>query len=189
MKGIDHFKILAPFYDYGSKQYDPTKIIQLLELKTPGALLDVGGGTGRIASRLKEFTTHVVVSDRSMAMLYQTLEKPGIESVCSLSEKLPFSNNYYDWEIIVDALHHVDDQKVTISEMWRVLKPGGKIVIEEINTNKFKGKLIELMEKILLMGSHFLLPQEILALFDGYKFDHQIIVDDLTNWIIVKKLR
>jgi ubiquinone/menaquinone biosynthesis C-methylase UbiE len=189
MKGIDHFKILAPFYDCGRHQYDPTKIVQLLDLRTPGVILDVGGGTGRVASRLTDFTSHIVVIDRSLDMLYQTRDKPGIESVCSRSEKLPFSDNYFDWEIIVDALHHFKEQKNTINEMWRVLKPGGKIVIEEINIVKFRGKLIELMEMILLMKSHFLLPQEILALFDGYPFDHQIVIDDLATWVIVKKLK
>jgi ubiquinone/menaquinone biosynthesis C-methylase UbiE len=187
MKGLDYFTILAPFYDRGH-QYDPTKIIQFIKLDKTDTVLDVGGGTGRVARHLSQFASRVVITDRSLAMLRQASGKNGIDIVCSFSEKMPFSDNYFDGEIIVDALHHVEEQKNTISEMWRTLKPGGRILIEEINITKVKGKLIQLMEKLLLMGSHFLLPQEILALFDGYNYDHQIVIDDLTTWIIIKKL-
>ncbi len=188
MKGIDHFKILAPFYDWGRNKYDPTKLIQLLELQTPGVILDVGGGTGRVASLLSGIASQIVVSDRSMDMLQQALEKPGIHIVCSLSESLPFSDDYFDREIIVDALHHVENQNSTIAEMWRVLKPGGKLVIEEIDITKRKGKIIVLFEKLLMMNSRFLLHHEIVALFNDYQYDHQIEIDGLTTWVTVKKL-
>lgn len=186
--GIDYFKILAPIYDWGRRKYDPRQLIKFLDLHEPGTLLDVGGGTGRVGSLLVEIASKIVITDKSIDMLHQALDKSGIYSVCSLSEKLPFPENYFDREIIVDALHHVEDQKLSISEMWRVLKPGGFIIIEEVDITKMKGKMIEFMEKVLMMNSHFLLPNEIMALFNGYKCSHQVTLDGLTTWVVVKKL-
>ena len=60
---------------------------------------------------------------------------------------------------MVDALHHVINHGQTAREMYRVLKPGGRIVIEEPDIRSFYVKLIAVAEKLLLMRSHFLSPQ------------------------------
>ena len=86
---------------------------------------------------------------------------------------------------MVDALHHVIDHAYTAREMFRVLKPGGVLVIEEPDIRTFGVKLIAIAEKLLLMRSHFLAPDAILKLFsDGEK---QIKVVDGTAWVIIKK--
>ena len=47
---------------------------------------------------------------------------------------------------MVDALHHVADQEATIRELWRLLKPGGRIIIEEPDIRRFEVKLLALIE-------------------------------------------
>ncbi len=56
---------------------------------------------------------------------------------------------------MMDALHHMSFQKQAIGELWRVLKPGGRIVIIEPDIRRFVVKLIAIGEKIILMESHF----------------------------------
>jgi demethylmenaquinone methyltransferase/2-methoxy-6-polyprenyl-1,4-benzoquinol methylase len=65
----------------------------------------------------------------------------------------------------VDALHHVMDQAETIRELYRVLKVGGRLVVEEPDVRKFMVKLIAIGEKLALMRSHFLAPPAIEQLF------------------------
>jgi ubiquinone/menaquinone biosynthesis C-methylase UbiE len=67
--------------------------------------------------------------------------------------------------VMVDALHHVSNQCLTVNELWRVLAPGGRIVIIEPDIDKPVTKLIALIEKILMMRSHFLSGEKIRALF------------------------
>lgn len=185
--GIDYFKLIAPFYDWGIRNYDPRQLIKFLDLQESGRLLDVGGGTGRVSGTLIEYADRIIISDRSIEMLFQAKNKPGIYSVCSLSELLPFPDDYFERVIIVDSLHHIQNQKDTVVEMWRVLRPGGRLIIEEVDITKIKGKLIVLMEKVLMMNSQFLLPDEILALFDGYEFNHHVAFDDMATWVVINK--
>jgi len=82
-------------------------------------------------------------------------------------------------------LHHVIHHADSAREMFRVLKPGGLLVIEEPDIRTFGVKLIALAEKMLLMRSHFLAPNEIMKLFpDGEK---NIRAEDGTVWIVIKK--
>jgi ubiquinone/menaquinone biosynthesis C-methylase UbiE len=77
------------------------------------------------------------------------------------------------------------DHAHTAREMFRVLKPGGVLVIEEPDIRTFGVKLIAIAEKLLLMRSHFLAPDEIMKLFpDGEK---TIRTEDSTAWVIIRK--
>jgi hypothetical protein len=86
---------------------------------------------------------------------------------------------------MVDALHHVIHYADSAREMFRVLKPDGLLVIEEPDIRTFGVKLIALAEKLLLMRSHFLMPDEIMRLFP--RGEKSIRAEDGTAWVIVKK--
>jgi demethylmenaquinone methyltransferase/2-methoxy-6-polyprenyl-1,4-benzoquinol methylase len=158
---IDHFSILAPFYDrlIGSPNTDNLKTI--LNLPTNGWILDAGGGTGRVASHLGEGARGVILCDLSHPMLKQSAEKNGVLPVNSTVDRLPFADNSIDRIIVVDALHHFKQAQRAIRELMRVLKPGGRLVVEEFDIGTLFVKFIALAEKMLLMGSHFYSPEEI----------------------------
>jgi demethylmenaquinone methyltransferase/2-methoxy-6-polyprenyl-1,4-benzoquinol methylase len=120
-------------------------------------------------------------------MIKKALEK-GIDAVNTESEHLPFEPQIFERIIMVDALHHVKDQEKSLQEMWRVLAPGGKIVIEEPDIRLFVVKLLALGEKLLLMRSHFLDPHQIATLC---RFNRQaevsVVADKGMVWITVCK--
>ena len=183
-----HFKLLAPFYERFIKPKEPEKILAQLGLPQPdGAVLDAGGGTGRVAQFLVGKTSQVVVADQTFEMLQEARRKDGVTAVNSHTEELPFPNGYFCCIIMVDALHHVTDQAATIKELWRVLKPGGRIIIEEPDIRNFRVKLLALAEKLALMRSHFITPGRILDLFGDDRSVKRIEVDGWTAWMIVEK--
>lgn len=114
----------------------------------------------------------------------QTL-RPALMPVCSGSESLPFAENSFERVIMVDALHHVIDHAESAKEMFRVLKPGGVLVIEEPDIRTFGVKIIALAEKFLLMRSHFLTPDQIVELFSSG--EKKIKVEDGTTWVVIRK--
>ena len=164
---LDHFGILAPFYDRVIPLRDPENLVRRLALPTSGALLDVGGGTGRVSQALVSYATSVVVADVSEGMLRQAAEKKGLQVICSESERLPFPDMRFERILMVDALHHVANQAETLAELWRMLAPGGRLVIEEPDIHTLPVKVIALAEKLALMRSHFLSAEQISRLIQG----------------------
>ena len=154
-------------------------------LPTNGYLLDAGGGTGRVASALLDQAAQVIVADVSLGMLRFAASKPGLRAAAAQTELLPFPDNFFDRVIMVDAFHHVIHQANTAHELFRVLKPGGRIVIEEPDIRSFGVRLIALGEKLLLMRSHFLAPDQIAALFDSAQT--HVVAKDSSAWIVVNK--
>ena len=71
--------------------------------------------------------------------------------------------------------------------MLRVLKPGGRLVIEEPDIDTFAVKLVALAEKLALMRSHFLRGEEIKALMDGMPGVVRIEHANHTVWVTAEK--
>jgi demethylmenaquinone methyltransferase/2-methoxy-6-polyprenyl-1,4-benzoquinol methylase len=88
---------------------------------------------------------------------------------------------------MVDALHHVCDHAETAAELWRVLAPGGRIVILEPDIRKISVKLVALAEKIVLMRSHFISPPAINDLFLNQRKKARIEMDGWNAWVIIDK--
>jgi ubiquinone/menaquinone biosynthesis C-methylase UbiE len=186
---FDHFGFLSPIYDHLIRPKDPSNILELLDLPKNGRLLDAGGGTGRIGSTLTPFISQVVIADISFGMLRQAQRKDGLSSICAPTEKLPFPDNTFDRITLVDALHHVENALSTIMELWRVTKPGGKILIEEPDIRTLPVKLIAVFEKAFLMRSHFISPLKISSMFDFSNSKRTVKTQDYTSWILVEKPR
>jgi len=112
-------------------------------------VLDLAGGTGDIAALLSKrvgSTGSVVLSDINEAMLEvgrQRLEDRGIvgniEYSLANAEKLPFADGEFDAVTMAFGLRNVTDQRSALSEMYRVLKPGGRAMILEFSKVEFEG--------------------------------------------------
>jgi len=184
---LDHFDLIASIYDRLIGPPNTERLRQLLNLPTDGWLLDGGGGTGRVSSHLNGLAGHVVVSDLSHRMLKKAREK----KVCPVRahvEHLPFADEFFDRILVVDALHHFCDQREAIEDLLRVLKPGGRLVIEEPDLNHKGVKLLALAEKMLLMRSHFYTPQKIWKMIASCGCSAKIENDGrYTAWVVAEK--
>lgn len=184
---LDHFSLMAPYYDRWFKSTKPDQLRSLLDLPVSGMILDAGGGTGRVSQLLQGLASSFVVADESLGMLKQTLFKEALAPVCTRTERLPFSDGLFDRIVMVDALHHVLSSRQTADELWRVLKLGGKIVIEEPDICKFAIKLVALVEKMALMRSHFLPADVISRLFSHPQTKTRVEHDNHTVWVVIDK--
>jgi demethylmenaquinone methyltransferase/2-methoxy-6-polyprenyl-1,4-benzoquinol methylase len=187
MAHFSHFDFLAPFYDRFIKTYDPTRLIAMAQLPVSGLLLDAGGGTGQKAYPLLKMLTGIVIADSSMGMLSQAVKKGGLITVCAETEQLPFKDESFERVIMVDALHHVSNYRTTAGELWRMVKPGGRILIEEPDIRMMPVKIMAILEKMALMRSHFISPREIAATFNYPNAQVKVDVEYTIAWITINK--
>ncbi len=185
---LDHFDIIASFYDRLIGPPDTSRLRRLLKLPASGWLLDAGGGTGRVSTHFRASVNGLVVSDLSHRMLTKAREKD-IRPVRAHAEQLPFVDEFFDRVLVVDALHHFCSQHDSILELLRVLKPGGRMVIEEPDFTHKGVKVLALIEKMLCMRSHFHSPEEIQSMIMSNDVSVHIERDDrYTAWIIADKV-
>jgi 2-polyprenyl-3-methyl-5-hydroxy-6-metoxy-1,4-benzoquinol methylase len=188
MPSFNHFDFLAPYYDRFIKPNDPARFGVLAGLPVNGLLLDVGGGTGQKTSQLLGMAAGIVIADSSMGMLSQASQRRGLVTICTQSEQMPFQDGSFERVIMIDALHHVADYRRTIREMWRVVKPGGRIIIEEPDIRTSAVKIMAIIEKLTLMRSQFIDPLKIAEEFADFNGRVNIEVEASTAWIMIDKL-
>lgn len=103
--------------------------------KTVKSILDVGTGSGKFIAVLKEAIPGARITgiDPDMIALKEAAQKyPAAEFVEMTGGKLSFDDNMFDAASISMALHHLPDIQQTLSEMKRVVKPGGWLIINEL---------------------------------------------------------
>lgn len=127
-----------------SKNYKPRdvkfkKYLDLLEMKKWEKVLDVGCGQGiflaRVAKTYEADCTGVDISKKSIATA-KRWKSPRLRFQVTDATQLPFKDESFDYLLSFDVLEHIQDQVKVLSEMVRVLKPGGSLLVYTINKNQ-----------------------------------------------------
>ncbi len=117
------------------------KAIALLKDLQPKTILDVATGTGDFAvEALRLNPTKVIGVDISEGMLdvgRQKMKARQLDGIIELrsgdSEKLPFEDNFFDAVIVAFGVRNFEDLERGLSEMLRVVRPGGRVVVLEFS--------------------------------------------------------
>jgi demethylmenaquinone methyltransferase/2-methoxy-6-polyprenyl-1,4-benzoquinol methylase len=101
-------------------------------------ILDLAAGTGTSSVAIAKSGAHVVAADFSPGMIEVGKLKHGkdplVEFVQADATKLPFADNSFDAVTMSFGLRNVVQPKKALAELYRVTKPGGRIVICEFST-------------------------------------------------------
>jgi len=118
------------------------KAINLLKLSNPKLILDVASGTGDLALEAARILKpqHIVGIDISEGMLAvgrKKIDKKNLTKIIQLqtgdSENIDFLENHFDAVMAAFGVRNFENLEKGLSEMYRVLKPGGEIVILEFS--------------------------------------------------------
>ncbi len=187
MSRFDHFDLLAPLYDRLIRPPANSRLQEVAGLPIQGRLLDLGGGTGRITSRLHGMAGMLLVADTSRKMLKEAQQKGGLLAVACEAEQLPFRKESFERILIVDAFHHLADQRASLEECLRVLAPAGWLVIEEPDIDRFAVKLIALAERLALFRSRFWRAEAIATKLQGLGMQVQITRENQAAWVVAER--
>lgn len=165
---FDWFTVYAPIYDLFVRLMGVAPVAPLLEsakFQAHESLLDVGGGTGRVAIAAAPFCKETVVIDPCPAMLQRVPPHPHIQRVLGRAQDMPFEDERFDIVLCVDALHHIKDAQAAVAEMHRVLRPGGRVLVQEFDVRGWRGKAMMAFEHCFVDNSRFLTPEALESLF------------------------
>ncbi|MDR3560265.1 MAG: class I SAM-dependent methyltransferase [Negativicutes bacterium] len=144
---MNYFQELAARYDawfatpHGKYvyRYEREIILELLDI-TPGIYtLDIGCGTGIYTNELCEAGARVVGVDISPEMLDIAAENnkqhgDNVSFSVADAAELPYDDNSFDLVTSISAMEFYEKPRESLQEMYRVLKPGGHMVVATLNS-------------------------------------------------------
>ena len=179
-------------FDSWSKSYDDSLLQWLLFVPAhdymigemgdaesrPIRLLDIGCGTGTFARRvLKEHRTAEVWGvDFSRKMIaagahHNQACESRMRLVQADSESLPMADNTFDVVTCSNSFHHYPNQKSAVTEMHRVLRPGGRLLIVDGYRDRLWGRFIFDVCVVAVEGAvHHASARRFRELFNGAGF-------------------
>jgi ArsR family transcriptional regulator len=148
-------------FDRHARQWDqmardllptPDYLPQLLALVPEcDKLLEVGTGTGNLLAAVAEKASLVVGVDHSLAMLDAAREATAahhnIELKLGQMEALPQQSDSVDVVLLNMVLHHASDPVAVVSELSRVLRPGGRLLLCDLQRHSLEWVRDELADQ------------------------------------------
>ncbi|HXE12624.1 MAG TPA: metalloregulator ArsR/SmtB family transcription factor [Bryobacteraceae bacterium] len=142
----DYFDELAGRF---GKHYVPGRSWQglaemLLRLLPPMVIADLGAGEGTLSVMLAQRAEKVIAVDNSQKMIEYTrslAQRNGIDNVdCRLGdlEELPIADGEVSIALMHQSLHHALHPAKAVAESWRILQPGGRLVIMDLMKHHFE---------------------------------------------------
>ncbi len=121
--------------------------IDLSGVRQGHKVLDLAGGTGDLTARFSKLVGdkgQVVLADINDAMLRVGRDKltdmgllNNIEYIQANAESLPFADNHFDCVTIAFGLRNVTDKDAALASIYRVLKPGGRLLVLEFSKPEY----------------------------------------------------
>ncbi len=116
----------------------------LLRLLQPLVIADLGAGEGTLSLMLAQRAERVIAVDSSEKMVEygrETAKRHGVENVEYRHgdlEELPLADEEADIALLHQSLHHALHPQKAVEEAWRILRPGGRIVILDLLQHSFE---------------------------------------------------
>ena len=164
----DKYDVMNDLMSFGVHRLWKRFTLSQTGLKAGQKVLDLAGGTGDLASKMAKMvgpSGEVILSDINSSMLSRGRERlidkgiaGNVRYVQANAECLPFPDNYLDCITMAFGLRNVTDKESALRSMYRVLKPGGRLLVLEFSKpvapglasvyDTYSFKLLPLMGKL-----------------------------------------
>ena len=115
----------------------------------------------------------LIVADATGEMLARVDARPRVSVSKVLADHLPFPGAFFDALLCSDAFHHFADQSAVAREMARVVRPGGGVLILELEPTGAM-RIAVLLERLLGEPAGFLRSRDLQALMDAHGIEGRV---------------
>ena len=129
-----HWDLYAPIYNLFMKKDEKAykQMYRLIQESTASKeVLELATGTGLIANNIADSSKHITATDYSEKMIAEAKKSQQHTNICfEIADAcaLQYEEALFDVVIISNALHIIPEPEKVISEIRRVLKPGGILI-------------------------------------------------------------
>lgn len=114
------------------------RIVEELDLKNQDKILEVGCGNGYYLNLLNKSELNLTLvgidnDSRALKDAKKFVKEDRVKLILTDASQLPFKDNIFDAVIISEVIEHVTDEQKVLSEIYRVLKPKGVLVLTTCN--------------------------------------------------------
>jgi demethylmenaquinone methyltransferase / 2-methoxy-6-polyprenyl-1,4-benzoquinol methylase len=135
------YDFLNHFLSFGIDFIWRRKLVSMLAAAHPRRILDVATGTGDVAIALTKLNpeqiTGIDISDKMLEIARGKITGKGLQKIISFkqndAERIPFSDGSFDAVTVAFGVRNYEDLRKGLSEMKRVLRPGGMMLILEFS--------------------------------------------------------
>jgi SAM-dependent methyltransferase len=179
---IEPFALHHRRYDDWFERHGPAYVSELLAVRAllpwEGRGLEIGVGTGRFAAPMG---VKFGIDPAGETLAYGLAR--GVSVARAVGEALPFAEAVFDYALVVTTICFVDDARAMLTEIARVLRPGGKLVIGLIDRESALGKdyVAHREENVFYRSATFYSAAEVEALLRETGFSHLVWVQTLST--------
>ena len=184
----DKYDLMNDFMSLGTHRIWKKNLINMMNPSLKSNLIDVGCGTADIGKLFLENTSNkqtITCVDPNISMIKQGKEKLSkykkIKWIVAPAEKLPVKDNFYDFYTISFGLRNTKNINKSLSEAYRVLKPGGRFLCLEFS--KIQNANLEFIyknySKIIPLIGNFIV---------GKKEPYEYLIKSIDNFVNQREL-
>ena len=143
---------VEPFEEYASQYegwFERNRFVYESELRAireqlpeSGKGIEIGVGSGRFAAPLG-----IKLGIEPSHKMRELAQSRGIKAIEGVAEKLPFHNSQFEFTLMVTTICFLDDIQASFQEAYRILKPGGCLIIGFIDKKSSLGRLYQQHKK------------------------------------------
>lgn len=194
-------KVIANFYNRLILVYNP--VLELLfkkgrkitadELnKKPCTVLEIGCNQGQLAIRLNNNVTYtgIDVADKVIVRAIKTFSKnQNINFLTADGENNKFKDESFDIVTLLYVLSVSPNPNTLLSESWKLLKPGGKLLVVNHFSNAISFKILDtLLKKFFYAGVNFYFPISLINQSKGFNIVKQKKINFFWTYLELEKI-